>query len=519
MATYTTRNNLTKPAYSDTADIGVINADFDTIDAALAKSEWAKSAAPTVNDDTDLGYVVGSWWYDTTAHELYSCEDNTNGAAVWNLIYPQGAKAHTSTSAPTANDDANDGYEIGNIWVKTDTDYIYIAVDVTVGAAVWKQVYPQGSTTSSANTPTVNDDTSAGYSEGNIWIETDVDAYYIATDVSKGAAVWRKGIMTGSDGKLTADWDAGAKNITTTGTLSGNTLTSTVGIGTIPVAVTSTTKCTNLNADQLDGLDDTAFLKQSLADAAGDMIVGSADNTWAKLAVPGGNEYEGKIARYVSTASPPVKWSESWKTWVQKDATRVSNTSFKIADTGNAQALNSVWRRGTVVRWTESSTPKYAMISDIGSYASDEVTWTIYGNTMASIDADSLYISPPGTAQYMEWVLPGTMVSSAGTYLGRRNYPHVNTYPLAVQCYCITAGTGTGNNTFNVFDDGSSIATVSIAASVYGNMAAANAPGTAVAGDSTMTVDCSAVTATTACAEVYVRLWYVPTYEIYRYIV
>jgi len=43
-------------------------------------------AAPTVNDDISLGYVVGSLWYDTTATTgdyLYVCEDNADGAAVW----------------------------------------------------------------------------------------------------------------------------------------------------------------------------------------------------------------------------------------------------------------------------------------------------------------------------------------------------------------------------------------------------------------------------------------------------
>jgi hypothetical protein len=519
LATYTTRNSLTKPGYSDAADIGVINTDLDTIDAALAKSEWAKAAAPTAGDDSADGYAVGSWWYDTTAHELYSCEDNTKAAAVWNLIYPQGSSAHTAAAAPTVNDDANDGYVIGSMWVDTGTDYVYIAADVTVGAAVWQKVYPQQFTPhTSTDTPTVNDDTSAGYIEGSMWVETDVNAYYIATDVAKGAAVWRKGMMLGSDGKLTADWDAGAKNITTTGVVTANTFEAKQSTGTAPFTVSSTTKVTSLNADQLDGLDDTAFLKQSLADAAGDVIVASGSDTWAKLASPASNQRNGSSLRYCDLASNSVSWQAPWKTWIQQDGTRVSNTSFKVTDTGNAQLLDSVFRRGTVIRWTESTVAKYAMISAAGSYASDEVTWNILGNTMASIDADSLYISPPGTAQFMEWVLPGTMTSSAGSYIGRRHFAPNAFYPLAIGAFCITQGTGTGNNTFNVQDDTSGIATVSLAASTGNNLVAATAPGTAVAIDSTMTVDCSAVTATTPCSEVYIRLYYVYASELARFI-
>ena len=39
--------------------------------------------APTVNNDTDEGYVVGSRWFDITNDKEYVCLDNTDGAAVW----------------------------------------------------------------------------------------------------------------------------------------------------------------------------------------------------------------------------------------------------------------------------------------------------------------------------------------------------------------------------------------------------------------------------------------------------
>ena len=45
--------------------------------------------------------------------------------------------------------------------------------------------------------------------------------------------------------------------------LQGTTLTSTVATGTAPISVSSTTKVTNLNVDQLDGLDSTAFAAAS----------------------------------------------------------------------------------------------------------------------------------------------------------------------------------------------------------------------------------------------------------------
>ena len=70
--------NLIK--FSGTAGIGedvglsALNVKYGKFDA---------SAAPTVNDDIDLGYMVGSRWADVTNDKEYVCLDNTNGAAVW----------------------------------------------------------------------------------------------------------------------------------------------------------------------------------------------------------------------------------------------------------------------------------------------------------------------------------------------------------------------------------------------------------------------------------------------------
>lgn len=50
----------------------------------------------------------------------------------------------TSLVDPTVNDDANAGYFIGQRWVNTDTDRTFMAQDVSIGAAVWKEVTPSG---------------------------------------------------------------------------------------------------------------------------------------------------------------------------------------------------------------------------------------------------------------------------------------------------------------------------------------------------------------------------------------
>lgn len=45
-----------------------------------------KTAAPTVNDDINSGYIVSNVWIDETHDKAYQCLDNTAGSAVWSEI-------------------------------------------------------------------------------------------------------------------------------------------------------------------------------------------------------------------------------------------------------------------------------------------------------------------------------------------------------------------------------------------------------------------------------------------------
>jgi hypothetical protein len=46
-------------------------------------NNYSATAAPTVNDDIDLGYEVSSMWFDVTNDLAYVCLDSTDGAAIW----------------------------------------------------------------------------------------------------------------------------------------------------------------------------------------------------------------------------------------------------------------------------------------------------------------------------------------------------------------------------------------------------------------------------------------------------
>lgn len=78
------------------------------ISKSLPLDKLNATAAPTVNDDVDLGYSVGSHWYDVTNDKAYVCLDATDGAAVWKEITASGGgggglTAQFKSSAYTAS--------------------------------------------------------------------------------------------------------------------------------------------------------------------------------------------------------------------------------------------------------------------------------------------------------------------------------------------------------------------------------------------------------------------------------
>lgn len=91
---------------------------------------------PTVTDDTNAGFFVGSLWFDTTRQSLYVCVDPTAGAAIW---VPE-THFHLDTVAPTVNDDVTNCYFNGFYWYDTVLGQFWLCIDDTAGAAVWVQI-------------------------------------------------------------------------------------------------------------------------------------------------------------------------------------------------------------------------------------------------------------------------------------------------------------------------------------------------------------------------------------------
>lgn len=63
---------------------------------------------------------------------------NDNADAITTLQGSLKPGNFAATAAPTVDDDSGEGYEVGSLWVDVTNQKFYIAVDVTEGAAVWK---------------------------------------------------------------------------------------------------------------------------------------------------------------------------------------------------------------------------------------------------------------------------------------------------------------------------------------------------------------------------------------------
>jgi hypothetical protein len=69
---------------TDDITVGTFDLDGNTFNPAGGTlNNTTATAAPTVGDDSDDGYSVGSAWYDVSNDEAYVCLDATVGAAVW----------------------------------------------------------------------------------------------------------------------------------------------------------------------------------------------------------------------------------------------------------------------------------------------------------------------------------------------------------------------------------------------------------------------------------------------------
>ena len=183
-------------------------ADLDARFKKLTFDNLTATTDPTVNDDSDDGYVVGSQWVNTASSplEAFVCLDATVGAAVWvtttltigelgtaalvtmgtggaqlrtnaeNEAYFNAALTNNvaASADPTVTNDVNEGYSVLSIWINQSAspEEIWQCTDNTAGAAVWSLI---NATTASFGTIATYDQ---GTAAGEIRINSENEAQF-----------------------------------------------------------------------------------------------------------------------------------------------------------------------------------------------------------------------------------------------------------------------------------------------------------------------------------------------------
>ena len=143
------------------------------------------ASAPTTGDNAAAGYADGDLWYDSLSNVMWRCDDAATGT--WRPVV-----CELSTSAPTVNDDYTKGFAFGSLWYEAGTEYrLWICTSpVPVGSADWRSFVK---TTVAAAAPTVNNDSTCGYSTGDGWLDTTTapPIFYRCHSNANAAADWQ----------------------------------------------------------------------------------------------------------------------------------------------------------------------------------------------------------------------------------------------------------------------------------------------------------------------------------------
>lgn len=82
---------ILKPEGPEHVSVALINSNYEVIDSLIAKNKLNGVVDPAVTNDLADGYSIGSVWINAVDHTIFIAEDVTTGAAVWRQIYPTSA--------------------------------------------------------------------------------------------------------------------------------------------------------------------------------------------------------------------------------------------------------------------------------------------------------------------------------------------------------------------------------------------------------------------------------------------
>lgn len=209
-----------------------------------------------------------------------------------------------------------------------------------------------------------------------------------------------------------------------------------------------------------------------------------------------------------ATWQTPSSGSSFWTT-MPGTPTRVGNTSFTV--TGD---VTTYVAKGMIIKWTESSTVRVAMVSIPSTYGSPNTTITIIGDTMASIDSSSLKYAQIGAEPFQKNFAVAGTIGATGTNVANTYYATEPMRVIGADLQVGTVASTSGTTTVDINKNGTTFMTTK--ATLAYNVASSPTPFTADSATSfalgdKVTLDIDGVTSTTFPVDLYLNLYVFPT--------
>ncbi|MCK9568723.1 hypothetical protein M0R72_07270 [Candidatus Pacearchaeota archaeon] len=183
---------------------------------------------------------------------------------------------------------------------------------------------------------------------------------------------------------------------------------------------------------------------------------------------------------------------------------RVSDTSFRIVDTSNANGYDLIFSAGTIISWEKSGGGWQAAKIISASYAANYVTFELKGNTISAGFTGMKYCIH--RAQEDCWTIPGNMPIAAQTNIGKILSWREDRYVFSTVVVYQTAPTTT-KGVWDINDDGTSVFATKPEIAAAATEATATV---AVAAKSKISLDYDSGHATTPGADAYIYIWSMP---------
>lgn len=222
----------------------------------------------------------------------------------------------------------------------------------------------------------------------------------------------------------------------------------------------------------------------------------------------------------VNAVSPVFTGTPTGVTWIQMPGspTRVSSTQFTCS--GSLSTLINYAAKGMIIKWTESATVRCAMIYS-SSYGAPTTTINIVGDSMASIDSNSLMYCIIGAEQFSKTFVVAGTIGATGTDVANDWYAMEPYRVLGLDLWVGTAGTTNstsvtitnGTGSVNIFGTVSLASTVAVSTSpVNGNGGSYYSVGGTIASPSLDRISLN-ITAiqTTPAVDLYALMYIFPT--------